>query len=349
MIFREDMTLAEFGTVNHLSEPLLKEVFALENKGNIQQPLNALGLSPQEITKKVDKKLALEKEHKSKSWGKIFLKFFAWFGFLYFVFHLMRQSKVTPKNRKILYLVAVVLFGVILGSDPSPMGTVKDAIVLLGANGVIFPPRMIALTLFLLLVLVANKFICSWGCQFGTLQDLIFRLNRKTTDRKGVIRQFKPSFTITNGIRILFFGLFTVVAFIWGFDLVEPIDPFKLYKPVVVGTIGMIFLIGILTLSLFVYRPWCTLFCPFGLVGWLVEKQSIFKINVNYATCEGCQTCAQACPSTAMETILKQQSTITDCFSCGSCIDSCPTASVSFRAGKRNTPPSGKFTDTKDQ
>ncbi len=69
------------------------------------------------------------------------------------------------------------------------MGTIKDAIALFGAKGVIFPPRMIALTVFLLLVVLANKFICAWGCQVGTLQDLIFRLNRNKLDTKGSLRQ----------------------------------------------------------------------------------------------------------------------------------------------------------------
>lgn len=97
------------------------------------------------------------------------------------------------------------------------MGTIKDAITLYASKGVIFPPRMIALTVFLLMVLVANKFICSWGCQAGVLQDLVFRLNRNNKDTKGIIRQYKPSFLVTNSFRILFFrniypGCFYVVT-----------------------------------------------------------------------------------------------------------------------------------------
>jgi len=69
-------------------------------------------------------------------------------------------------------MAAVCVFGIIPGSDPSPMGTVKDAIVLLDLKGMIFPPRLIAFGIFLLMVILANKYICSWGCRFGTLQDL---------------------------------------------------------------------------------------------------------------------------------------------------------------------------------
>ena len=95
--------------------------------------------------------------------------------------------------------------------------------------------------------------------------------------------------------------------------------------------------------SLFVYRPWCHFFCPFGLVGWLVEKVSIFRIKVNYETCISCEACAKACPSTVMNAILKRENIIPDCFACANCIDVCPTGSVSLAAGKRKLPPEGKF------
>ena len=78
-------------------------------------------------------------------------------------------------------------------------------------------------------------------------------------------------------------------------------------------------------------------------LGWLVEKISIFKINVNYDTCKACETCAKACPTTVMNAILKQENVIPDCFSCGTCMNACPTGSINLQAGKRNRPPADKF------
>jgi len=193
------------------------------------------------------------------------------------------------------------------------------------------------------MVLVANKFICSWGCQAGVLQDLVFRLNRNNKDTKGIIRQYKPSFLVTNSFRILFFGTFTLVAFMWSLDIIEFIDPFKIYKPAALGAAGISFVLLLLAASLLIYRPWCHLFCPFGLVGWLVEKISIFKIKVNYDTCISCEACAKACPSTVMNAILKRENVIPDCFACANCIDVCPTDSVCVASGKRELPPKGKF------
>ncbi|XCN72701.1 MAG: 4Fe-4S dicluster domain-containing protein [Candidatus Electrothrix aestuarii] len=347
LVLSPEMSLKEFGQKNDLPNPVLKKVFQLQQKQDLQKKLSETGIALADIERKIKRAAALEEEHQSKNWIKIPVKFGLWFIFLGLCFHLIRKGKITPGARKILYLTAVVLFGVILGADPGAMGTIKDAIALYGAKGVIFPPRMIAMTVFLLLVLLANKFICGWGCQLGTLQDLIFRLNREKKERKSIFPQFRLPFVLTNAVRIVFFIAFTLIAFAWATDIIDPIDPFKIFKPAMIKPLGWGFILGILILSLFVYRPWCQLFCPFGLVGWLVEKASIFKVKVNYDTCIGCEACTKACPSTAMEAILKQEKTIPDCFSCASCIDVCPTGSVQFQAGKREKPPEGKFTGKK--
>ena len=343
LVFQEEMTLAEFGKTNQLPSTVLKEVFGLVSKEDLQKKMTEFNLSRDQVLTRVNKSLAIEGEHASKNWSKILIKFVFWFLFLGFVFFLVRKRKITSGNRRWVLLSGVVLFGIILGSDPSPMGTIKDAIVLFAKSGVIFPPRMIALTLFLILVFVANKFICTWGCQFGTLQDFIFRLNRDSKDRKGVVKQFKPPFVISNTIRVFFLAVFTLVAFLWKVDFVEFIDPFKTFNPGKIVLAGGIFIGAISVASLFIYRPWCHFFCPFGLAGWIVEKKSLFKVKVNYDTCIACEACAKACPSTVMNAILKQDRVTPDCFSCATCIETCPTNSIGFESGKRSKPPVGKF------
>jgi NAD-dependent dihydropyrimidine dehydrogenase PreA subunit len=343
LAFRDGMTIGEFGRENTLPDEVIQKAFQLQNKEDLQKKLDSLNIPRNEITERIGKARTLEAEYESKNWIKIPVKFALWILFLAGVFVLLRRGKITPGLRRGLYLAALAIFGVILGSDPGPMGTIKDAIVLFGEKRVIFPPRMVALSVFLLLVILANKFICSWGCQSGTLQDLIFRLNRNSEDKKGILRQYRPPFVWTNGIRIAFFALLTLAAFLWATDLVEPIDPFKIYKPAAIGISGGIFLVLLLIASLFVYRPWCHLFCPFGLTGWLLEKISLFRIRVNHDTCIACRTCEKACPSTVMGAILKRDRILPDCFACGNCIQVCPTRSISLATGKRGRPPAGKF------
>jgi len=339
LIVEPGMRVADFGVRNHLPATVLKKVFHLKDAADFNRGIDTLGLSGDQIRARTSRALILNAEESSKSWPKIALKFGLWLGFLLTAFVFMRREAMTPIRRKAMYVAAVIVFGIVLGSDPNPMGTVKDAIALYGSYHIIFPPRLAAFLVFIATVMLANKFICAWGCQFGTLQDLVFRLNRNLQDTRGILPQYKPPFVFTNTVRIIFFITFVGAALFWSFDMIKPIDPFKIFMPRMMLIGGGIFLIGILSASLFIYRPWCHFFCPFGLAGWLAEKLSVYKIAVNYQTCIGCETCAKACPSTVMRAILKQDTVIPDCFACGTCIQACPTRSIQFRCGKRMNPP----------
>ncbi|HHI87351.1 MAG TPA: 4Fe-4S binding protein [Candidatus Cloacimonetes bacterium] len=333
----ENMTLVQIGGTNNLEKIVLKKAFDLKTKDDLKKTFSETGLSIEEASARINKYKVLQVEDASKNWGKIALKFALWFIFLIFIYILMRKKRITTENRIWLYFIAVLVFGVILGADPSPMGTIKDNFVLIGSFHVIFPPRIVAFVVMLLMVILANKFICSWGCQLGTLQDLIFRINK---DKKGkpVIAKVKIPFVITNTIRIIFFLIFAVIALVWAFDIIEPVDLFKIFKPATLGIIGIVFAAIMFSLSLVVYRPWCHFFCPFGLIGWIAEKISITKIKVDYTKCIGCGSCIKSCPSTVMEAIIKKKKTIPDCFSCASCIESCPVDAISFSSGKRGEP-----------
>ncbi|MEN8126200.1 MAG: 4Fe-4S dicluster domain-containing protein [Planctomycetota bacterium] len=330
-VLQMDMTVAQFGKANGLPNPMLKKAFELQSKQDLQKPLSAFGLTEEQVRAKASKFSALAAEHGSKNWQKILIKFGLWFVWLAAILAGLRKGLVTEKNRSWLLLVAVVLFGVILGSDPSPMGTVKDAIVLYARDRAVFPPRMIAFGVFMLLVILANKLICSWGCQLGTLQDLLFRIMQRKTGT-AVIKPAKLTFAVTNTIRIFFLAVFTGVVFKMGFDIIGTIDPFKIFNPKMLGWSGGIFVAVVLIASCIVYRPWCHLFCPFGLVGWLGEKISVFRIRIDRDTCTDCKACVKACPSNVMDSYLEKKAPAPDCFACGACIETCPVKAISFAA-----------------
>lgn len=345
LVITGTMTIEEFGEKNNIAKPILKELFGLRDSKELSKTLSSYG-KDEEIKKMVDKKLALLREGESKNWIKIPLKFGLWVVFLVGIFFYYKKRHMSIQSRIVLLALSVVVFGIILGSDPGPMGTVKDAIVLYGAKHVVFIPRMIAMTVFLLMVFFVNKFICAWGCQIGALQDLLIRLVRyeKTEDNRSF---FKVPFVITNTIRVVFFIVITLVAIMWAFDIIGSIDPFKIFHPTVLTWVSASFIGFLLVVSMFIYRPWCHFFCPFGLIGWIVEKVSIVKITVDYNKCIACNKCTAACPSTVMEAILKRnKKTIPDCFACYSCREVCPVGAIEFSAKKRSFPAENKF-DTK--
>jgi len=281
-------------------------------------------------TNKTKVEVAENNEENSKNPLRYTLHFILCVFFLAAVFYLIRKSRITSSVRKFLYLVSIIIFGLGFNSSPSPMGPLKDTISMFGNLPEIIHPRLFAILTYLGLVIIANKFICSWVCQLGVLQDFIFRLNRNAKDNKGIIRQFKVPFILSNSIRILFFVTITVSSFLWAINLIDFINPFAIFHGIELQLPGWIFVGCILIMSIFIYRPWCNLFCPFGLLSWLFEKLSFYKIRVNYQTCDLCEACVDSCPSEAMNAILKKKRTLPDCFSCGSCIKACHSASIRF-------------------
>jgi ferredoxin len=332
-----DQTPAQIIKQNNLPPKPILRALGVDSSAAATTTLAQLGFSPDQAQTAISRMLIQFNEEQTKNWRKIAVKFALWFVFLPIPFILMLRRKISPRRRKVLLGIGIALFGIALGSDPSPMGTVKDAVYLIAAHQTVFMPRIIAFTVFMLTVIVANKFICSWGCQFGLLQEFLFRVNRRRFDRKGLLRQYKPPFWLTNSIRIAVFVVFTIVATLWAFDLIGLIDPFKIYHPSALIAVGIVFIAIVLIASLFVYRPWCHFACPFGLVSWLGEKISIFRIKVDYHKCDACNLCHRACPSNVMEAILKRdRRTIPDCFSCGTCIDVCPQDAIHFTASRED-------------
>ena len=330
MVFIPGETVGAFMTRNAIPDKIMAEALGRDQAALKDAPLSSLAPSSGQFEAKLRKAAALASEHATKEWQKILPKFALWAVFLIAASRALAQGRLNRRTRKGYYLAAAALFGVALGSDPSPMGTVKDAVVLLARDGVVFPPRLIAFAVFLLSVLLANKAICAWGCQFGVLQDLVFRLNRNPADTAGILRQHKVPFVVSNSVRVAFFLVFTVLALVTGLDIIESMDPFKTFSPAHLGIAGAVAAGVLLVASLFVYRPWCLFFCPFGLAGWLVERFSLNKIRVDENACTQCGACERACPSTVMGAILHNRNVVPDCFSCGTCMEVCPVKAITF-------------------
>jgi len=317
-------TLEQLAQENNLPvETVVKQLGIPNTPALRSSTLQELQITEAQATSAIRKGLVLQTEEKSKNWKLILLKFSLWWLLAISAIILLKRNLVTPKRRTWLLAGAFILFGVILGSDPSPMGSIKDAIALYGAERTIFPPRLIAFTVFTLLVIVGNKLICGWGCQLGTLQDWLYQISP-------IKRKIRLPFILSNGIRIAVFVIFTLMAFAIPFDIISPIDPFKIFAPAHITLVSGIFIAAMLIGSLFFYRPWCTLVCPFGLTGWLAEYFSWFRIRWDQSKCIRCGACRRQCPTGHAGHLLDNTTIKADCYSCAACLHVCPNQALRY-------------------
>jgi polyferredoxin len=239
-------------------------------------------------------------------------------------------KKQTRKVRLIHMALVFLLFGVIpvlvpsLFVTPSPVcSTTKP--FLYGLK----PQFLATLAVILGLSLVAGKSFCGTACPVGALQELLYRIPGLKNFKK------KISFKTTNTIRLIGYAVFLIVAFAFGISTIMYINLFDLihwdFDMDALNLASFIlFLVVILGVALFVYRPFCYFICPMGIYTWLLEQISPLKVRFNKSACNDCGACKISSPCNAIESIINENKMRGDCHLCGDCIKSCTTSALYY-------------------
>jgi len=190
--------------------------------------------------------------------------------------------------------------------------------------------KVVAFLFFAVLAVVGSKLICGWACPFGALQELAFSL---PILRK--LKQRKLPFAATNAVRSVLFVivlllLFGVVGGRKGLVLYHFVNPFNMFNlDIETASVG-ITIVAAIVLSLALYRPFCQLVCPFGLLSWLLERVSLFRVKIDRERCTNCGACSRACPLQAAKGRVEGKRVPADCFSCARCLNVCPQDAISY-------------------
>ena len=234
------------------------------------------------------------------------------------------KSKMVSKHFRIFSLVFLFfMFGVLIGIHPSPICALTKAITQYQLMGFIPPPMVIMAGAMILFTILANKVFCGWVCPLGCLQEVIFTLSAP-------VKKINVPFLITNSIRISLLAVFLIVLFSFRINIYNYFNPFELFHWHPDGYILMVTAIVIL-LSLFLFRPFCQFFCPAGIITWIFEPVSLFKIrSTSDKKCTHCLKCINESPCNAINSIIESKKVIPDCFACGKCIESCPENALFF-------------------
>jgi len=258
---------------------------------------------------------------------------------LVFLVRLGRPDRSDSKNRRAWYpktpyiialLFSVIVAGFILGKSPNPMeGTVKVFKSMVG----LYPDpvvKVIAFSFFIMLAVVGNKMICGWACPFGALQELVYSIPILQK-----IKKKKLPFVFTNTIRAclfitMFFFLFGIIGGRRGFVIYHYVNPFNLFNLDFEAFSILLTVIIALLVSFIAYRPFCQFICPFGLVSWIAERFSIFRVRIDKEKCTRCGACIKACPLEAAEGRVNGKKMPADCFSCARCLNVCPVDAIQY-------------------
>ena len=228
---------------------------------------------------------------------------------------LLRRGKF---NKRIGYLFLGVstLLGFLVFA---PMLPYQFQTVLLGNTaqlGVPIAAAIAVLVLFIALSFVFGRVFCGYICPVGAVQELVYHIPGK--------KMRITSKTVTIVFRLLFLAAFVILALGFSIGLLGYLGIRDFFHLNFASGSFYVFL-TLVIISIFVYRPNCRFFCPYGALLSLASMKGLFKFRRN-DNCNYCEDCVSACPTNeAGEADLKQE-----CYTCNRCKEACPLDAIEY-------------------
>jgi polyferredoxin len=193
-----------------------------------------------------------------------------------------------------------------------------------------------------------GRFVCGFLCPFGLFQELLHKIPFPK------VKLWKGFLFIKYFILIVFVILLPIAVtnymgigkpafcqFICPAGTLEGGIPLLSTHPELRQTIGSLFslkmTILLLTIlgCLFVYRFFCKTLCPLGAIYGLLNKISIYHLEVNKHQCIGCGKCSKVCK---MDVDPLKNPNSAECIRCGECATACPSSAIhiGFKTMKKN-------------
>lgn len=334
--YSADMSIRQIASQLEVSNRALAVELNLPIDVSKRRPLRQLGVTDEEISHTVGH----FSSHADSGMKYYLFIVLVLSGYVYLTM-LGRPDGAGIKQRGVWYprfpymaalVLSVLAAGFLLGKSPNPMeGVVKVFKSMVG----LYPDpaaKVAAFLFFLVLAVVGNKLVCGWACPFGALQELIYSI----PVFRGIKKRKLP-FALSNTIRGALFMLTLLVLFGFiggrkGFVLYHNLNPFNLFDLNFENAIILMTVTIALAGSVFVYRPFCQLVCPFGFVSWIFERFSLARVRIEKDACIQCGACIRACPLDAAKGLVEGRKLPADCFSCGRCLNVCPTDALRYES-----------------
>lgn len=186
--------------------------------------------------------------------------------------------------------------------------------------------------------ILLGRAVCGWLCPFGLLQELLHKIPTPKL-------KLKKAFLYLKYIVLVVFVLVLPIAvtdymgmgkpafcqYICPAGTLEGGIPLLLSHGALRQTIGSLFTLkmSILVITLIgcilVYRFFCKTLCPLGAIYGLLNRISIYRLEVDEHKCIGCGKCKQICK---MEVDPVRSPDSAECIRCGDCVRACPEGAI---------------------
>jgi polyferredoxin len=186
----------------------------------------------------------------------------------------------------------------------------------------------ILMILGLIAAILFGTIFCGYICPFGTFQEWIGKLGKKIFPKR--YNRIVPE-KVDRVLRYLRYLVLILVVYQTAVSVklvFQSADPYYALFNFFTGEVAITAYITlgiIIVLSLFIERPWCKYFCPYGALLGLFNSFRVFKIRRNQSSCIDCKKCDSVCP---MNIRVSRKDAIRDpqCVSCHKCLSdvSCP-------------------------
>ena len=247
---------------------------------------------------------------------------------------LLSKKKLTKIASIIILAIVFIVLGIIFGAQPNPVLPFQNFALRIELGSPLLQIlQAFNITMILLLTtFLFGRIFCGYACPLGAIQELMskfqFRSNLKDQKNKKTI-SLNPK--IAFFIRMGYFIIFILSGILWGLAVVQYLNVFEGFKIIknpgfpIVGIPAILIGIIIIT-SIFIYRPWCCLFCPFGALAELTSRVSLFKLRRTDA-CNDCGLCEKICPTQEAE----RDSHKGECYLCNRCVEICPQNAIELK------------------
>lgn len=189
-----------------------------------------------------------------------------------------------------------------------------------------------------------GRLVCGWLCPFGLIQELIHKIPSKK------FKLPKPFTYIKYGILLVFVIILPVAVtnyvgmgkpafcqFICPSGTLLGGIPMMITHPELRRTIGPLFclkatiLVGVIVGCVFICRFFCKTICPLGAIYGLLNKISLYHIEIDKDACIHCGKCHRVC-SMDVDPVANPRSA--ECIRCGACKAACPKEAIHIGFGK---------------